>query len=113
MDSDDLIGKLKVSLESLTDHNSMVFEESLRPQGSLHFWITWIPEAGKASGGSGGGGGSPGAKAAPQNTPKGGAKAKPKGNAKEEPAASAREPATLDDGSPDPKPKKASKKAKA
>ena len=112
MDSDDLIGKLKVSLESLTDHNSMVFEESLRPQGSLHFWITWIPEAGKASGGSGGGG-SPGAKAAPLKPPKGGAKAKPKGSADEEPAASAREPAMLDDDSPDPKPKKASKKAKA
>ena len=42
-DSDDLIAKVKVSLESLADHDVAAFEEKLKPQGTVSFWVTWQP----------------------------------------------------------------------
>ena len=69
LDADDLIGKLKVPLDSLADHDVAVFEERIRPQGTLYFYATWTPldsksvHSGAMGGGMGGnaaaGGGSP------------------------------------------------------
>ena len=50
LDADDLIGKLKVSLESLADFDSAIFEEALKPQGTLCFWVMWVPSSKGANG---------------------------------------------------------------
>lgn len=50
LDADDLIGKLKVSLESLADHDSAIFEEAFKPQGTLCFWVMWVPSSKGANG---------------------------------------------------------------
>ena len=43
VDSDDLIGKVKVSLETLADHENFIFEEPIKPQGTVIGWVSWVP----------------------------------------------------------------------
>ena len=41
LDSDDLIGKVRVDLEKLEDHSTIYFREAIKPQGTLVFSVTW------------------------------------------------------------------------
>ena len=41
LDSDDLLGKVKVGLDALADHSTVHFKEAIKPQGVLVFSVSW------------------------------------------------------------------------
>ena len=42
METDDLLGKLSVDIGSLADHESLAFEEAVKPQGTIVFQLRWV-----------------------------------------------------------------------